>query len=187
MPGISHTFSIIPKARLPYSTDRFAPMKTSSQCLHCICSSSSKELSSADKDNTRIKRLKLWTKLNANYEQRGNASDMLFVVCEMLAYFSSHMTLLPDDILATGPPPGFGFGKNRFMAVGDVGMRHHRSRLSAARNLEPRALARTAYRRGSCSAAVAAAQLTVARGNGGRRSDRRRGRVCSRPDLKNQS
>jgi hypothetical protein len=58
MPGISHTFSIIQKARLPYSTDRFAPMKTSSQCLHYICSSSSKELSSTDKDNPRIKRLK---------------------------------------------------------------------------------------------------------------------------------
>jgi Fumarylacetoacetate (FAA) hydrolase family len=144
MPGISHTFSIIPKARLPCSTDRFAPMKTSSQCLHCICSSSSKELSSADKDNTRIKRLKLWTKLNANYEQRGNASDMLFVVCEMLAYFSSHMTLLPDDILATGPPPGFGFGKNRFMAVEcgitDLGCQRHEI-WSRERSHEPRTAA----------------------------------------------
>jgi 5-carboxymethyl-2-hydroxymuconate isomerase len=65
-------------------------------------------------------KLDVWTKLNADYEQRGNTSDMLFGVNEMLAYFSSHMTLLPGDILATGTPPGVGFGKNRFMAVGDV-------------------------------------------------------------------
>lgn len=64
--------------------------------------------------------LDIWTKLNGNYEQRGNRSDMLFGVPEMLAYFSSHMTLLPGDILATGTPPGVGFGKNRFMKVGDV-------------------------------------------------------------------
>ncbi|MFX9235360.1 fumarylacetoacetate hydrolase family protein, partial [Acinetobacter baumannii] len=35
-------------------------------------------------------------------------------------YFSSHMTLLPGDILATGTPPGVGFGKNRVMKVRDV-------------------------------------------------------------------
>jgi 2,4-didehydro-3-deoxy-L-rhamnonate hydrolase len=64
--------------------------------------------------------LDLWTKLNGEYEQRGNTSDMLFGVREMLAYFSAHMVLLPGDILATGTPPGVGFGKNRFMAVGDV-------------------------------------------------------------------
>ncbi|MEJ1974938.1 MAG: fumarylacetoacetate hydrolase family protein [Acetobacteraceae bacterium] len=65
-------------------------------------------------------KLDVWTKLNGNYEQRGNTSDMLFGISEMLAYFSAHMTLLPGDILATGTPPGVGFGKNRFMAVGDV-------------------------------------------------------------------
>ena len=64
--------------------------------------------------------LDLWTKLNGAYEQRGNTSDMLFGVREMLAYFSAHMALLPGDILATGTPPGVGFGKNRFMGVGDV-------------------------------------------------------------------
>jgi 2,4-diketo-3-deoxy-L-fuconate hydrolase len=65
-------------------------------------------------------KLDLWTKLNGDYRQRGNTSDMLFGVYEMLAYFSSHMALLPGDLLATGTPPGVGFGKNRFMAVGDV-------------------------------------------------------------------
>jgi 2,4-didehydro-3-deoxy-L-rhamnonate hydrolase len=65
-------------------------------------------------------KLDVWTKLNGKYEQQGNTSDMLFGIQEMLAYFSTHMTLFPGDILATGTPPGVGFGKNRYMAVGDV-------------------------------------------------------------------
>lgn len=64
--------------------------------------------------------LDVWTKLNGRYEQQGNTSDMLFTINEMIAYFSTHMMLLPGDLLATGTPPGVGFGKNRFMAVGDV-------------------------------------------------------------------
>ncbi|GAB7527304.1 fumarylacetoacetate hydrolase family protein [Paraburkholderia sp. 2C] len=64
--------------------------------------------------------LDLWTKLNGQFEQQGNTSDMLFSLDEMLAYFSAHMTLLPGDLLATGTPPGVGFGKSRFMQEGDV-------------------------------------------------------------------
>ena len=64
--------------------------------------------------------LDVWTKLNGQFEQQGNTSDMLFGIDEMLAYFSSHMTLLPGDLLATGTPPGVGFGKNRYMTPGDV-------------------------------------------------------------------
>ena len=64
--------------------------------------------------------LDLWTKVNGRYEQQGNTSDMLFSISEMLAYFSAHMTLLPGDLLATGTPPGVGFGKNRFLSPGDV-------------------------------------------------------------------
>jgi 2,4-diketo-3-deoxy-L-fuconate hydrolase len=65
-------------------------------------------------------KLDVWTKLNGRFEQQGNTSDMLFSVNEMVAYFSTRMVLLPGDLLATGTPPGVGFGKNRFMAVGDV-------------------------------------------------------------------
>jgi 2,4-didehydro-3-deoxy-L-rhamnonate hydrolase len=64
--------------------------------------------------------LDLWTKVNGKFEQQGNTSDMLFSINEMLAYFSTHMTLLPGDLLATGTPPGVGFGKNRFLVAGDV-------------------------------------------------------------------
>jgi 2,4-didehydro-3-deoxy-L-rhamnonate hydrolase len=65
-------------------------------------------------------KLDVWTKLNGRFEQQGNTSDMLFSVNEMVAYFSTHMTLLPGDLLATGTPPGVGFGKDRFMEIGDV-------------------------------------------------------------------
>jgi 2,4-diketo-3-deoxy-L-fuconate hydrolase len=34
--------------------------------------------------------------------------------------FSDARGSLPQRPLATGTPPGVGFGKNRFMAVGDV-------------------------------------------------------------------
>jgi 2,4-diketo-3-deoxy-L-fuconate hydrolase len=64
--------------------------------------------------------LNIWTKLNGQFEQPGNTNDMLFNVYEMVAYFSTHMVLYPGDLLATGTPPGVGFGKNKFMAVGDV-------------------------------------------------------------------
>jgi 2,4-didehydro-3-deoxy-L-rhamnonate hydrolase len=64
--------------------------------------------------------LDVWTKVNGHYEQRGNTSDMLFSVYEMLAYFSRHMRMVPGDVLATGTPPGVGMGKNRFLAVGDI-------------------------------------------------------------------
>jgi 2-keto-4-pentenoate hydratase/2-oxohepta-3-ene-1,7-dioic acid hydratase in catechol pathway len=64
--------------------------------------------------------LDVWTKLNGKYEQQGNTGDMLFSINDLLAYFSTHMTLLPGDLIATGTPPGVGFGKHRFMQVGDV-------------------------------------------------------------------
>lgn len=64
--------------------------------------------------------LEVWTKLNGQFEQRGNTSDMLFGIYEILAYFSAHMTLWPGDLLATGTPPGVGFGKNVFMSPGDI-------------------------------------------------------------------
>lgn len=64
--------------------------------------------------------LDVWTKVNGQYEQQGNTSDMLFPVYQMLAYFSRHMRMIPGDVLATGTPPGVGMGKNRFLAVGDI-------------------------------------------------------------------
>jgi Fumarylacetoacetate (FAA) hydrolase family len=39
---------------------------------------------------------------------------------KILAYLSTHMTLLPGDLPATGTSPGVGFGKNRIMSPGNV-------------------------------------------------------------------
>jgi 2,4-didehydro-3-deoxy-L-rhamnonate hydrolase len=64
--------------------------------------------------------LDLWTKVNGNYEQQGNTSDMIFNIHEIVSYFSRYVRMVPGDILATGTPPGVGLGKNRFLAVGDT-------------------------------------------------------------------
>src|SRR5262245_43706020 len=64
--------------------------------------------------------LEVWTKLNGQLEQQGYTSDLLLGISGMVAYFSTHMTRLTGDLLATGTPPGVGFGKNRYMAPGDV-------------------------------------------------------------------
>lgn len=64
--------------------------------------------------------LDVWTKVNGQYEQQGNTSDMLFSIHEMVAHFSRHLRMVPGDVLATGTPPGVGMGKNRFLAVGDT-------------------------------------------------------------------
>jgi 2-keto-4-pentenoate hydratase/2-oxohepta-3-ene-1,7-dioic acid hydratase in catechol pathway len=64
--------------------------------------------------------LDVWTKLNGEYEQQGNTSDMLFDVYDLLSYFSRYVPMVPGDVLATGTPPGVGMGKDKFMALGDV-------------------------------------------------------------------
>jgi 2-keto-4-pentenoate hydratase/2-oxohepta-3-ene-1,7-dioic acid hydratase in catechol pathway len=64
--------------------------------------------------------LGLWTKVNGVFEQQGNTSDMLFDVYDIVAYFSRYLPLLPGDIIATGTPPGVGFGKNRFLNPGNI-------------------------------------------------------------------
>ena len=65
----------------------------------------------------------------------------------MVTYFSTHMVLYPGDLIATGTPPGVGFGKNKFMAVGDVlecgighlgAQRHEIRRRRRARLFRPR-------------------------------------------------
>jgi 2-keto-4-pentenoate hydratase/2-oxohepta-3-ene-1,7-dioic acid hydratase in catechol pathway len=58
--------------------------------------------------------------LSLGLEQHGNTSDMLFGVREMLAYFSSHVALLSRRPPGDGYAAGIGFGKNRFIAVGDL-------------------------------------------------------------------
>jgi 2-keto-4-pentenoate hydratase/2-oxohepta-3-ene-1,7-dioic acid hydratase in catechol pathway len=46
--------------------------------------------------------------VNGEIRQRGNTSDMIFKIPEIIEYVSSIMTLEPGDIIATGTPEGVG-------------------------------------------------------------------------------
>lgn len=48
------------------------------------------------------------TYLNRELKQRGNTSDLIFPVPELINFISHVMTLLPGDIIATGTPSGVG-------------------------------------------------------------------------------
>ncbi|MEE8194686.1 MAG: fumarylacetoacetate hydrolase family protein, partial [Dehalococcoidales bacterium] len=50
----------------------------------------------------------LETYLNGKLKQRGNTSDLIYPVAEIINFISHVMTLLPGDIIATGTPSGVG-------------------------------------------------------------------------------
>jgi 2-keto-4-pentenoate hydratase/2-oxohepta-3-ene-1,7-dioic acid hydratase (catechol pathway) len=56
-----------------------------------------------DPSNLNIK-----TYLNDQLKQRGNTSDMIFDVYEIISFVSHIMSLYPHDIIITGTPPGVG-------------------------------------------------------------------------------
>jgi len=50
----------------------------------------------------------LETYLNGELRQRGNTSDLIYSIPELINFISHVMTLLPGDIIATGTPSGIG-------------------------------------------------------------------------------
>lgn len=46
--------------------------------------------------------------VNGEQRQKGNTSDMIFTIEEMVSFFSHIMTLLPGDVVLTGTPYGVG-------------------------------------------------------------------------------
>jgi 2-keto-4-pentenoate hydratase/2-oxohepta-3-ene-1,7-dioic acid hydratase in catechol pathway len=46
------------------------------------------------------------TWVNGEIRQEGNTLDLIFGIKFLISYFSSFMTLLPGDVIATGTPPG---------------------------------------------------------------------------------
>ena len=54
------------------------------------------------------KNLDIWLKINGVDKQRGNTSQMIFPIEELVSYISHIMTLEPLDIIATGTPSGVG-------------------------------------------------------------------------------
>ncbi len=52
--------------------------------------------------------LGIWLNVNGSPRQRGNTSQMIFAIEDLVSYISSIMTLEPMDIIATGTPAGVG-------------------------------------------------------------------------------
>jgi 2-keto-4-pentenoate hydratase/2-oxohepta-3-ene-1,7-dioic acid hydratase in catechol pathway len=52
--------------------------------------------------------LTIETIVNGQVVQRGNTTDMVFSVPELISFISDVMTLIPGDIIATGTPGGIG-------------------------------------------------------------------------------
>jgi 2-keto-4-pentenoate hydratase/2-oxohepta-3-ene-1,7-dioic acid hydratase in catechol pathway len=54
--------------------------------------------------------LDMWLDVNGKRMQSGNTRTMIFGVAKIVSDVSQYMTLLPGDVIATGTPPGVGFG-----------------------------------------------------------------------------
>jgi 2,4-diketo-3-deoxy-L-fuconate hydrolase len=69
-----------------------------------------------------VGRLELWLTVNGEGRQKGNTSNMVFGVPQVLSYLSQFMTLLPGDVVSTGTPPGVGLGMDPplYLKAGDV-------------------------------------------------------------------
>ena len=65
--------------------------------------------------------LELTTKLNKSLVQNTNTKDMIYSICEQIAYVSNIFDLESGDILSTGSPDGTGASQNpeRFLREGD--------------------------------------------------------------------
>jgi len=66
--------------------------------------------------------LKIWLEINGERRQDGNTKTMIWGVTALISFVSNYMTLLPGDVLATGTPPGVGFGHKPpvFLKPGDT-------------------------------------------------------------------
>ncbi|MGK0184973.1 MAG: 2,4-diketo-3-deoxy-L-fuconate hydrolase [Verrucomicrobiales bacterium] len=69
-----------------------------------------------------VNNLAMWLKVNGEYCQQGNSSNLIFNVPQLISYVSQMMTLLPGDIISTGTPAGVGMGMKppRYLQRGDV-------------------------------------------------------------------
>ena len=52
--------------------------------------------------------IKLETYLNGKRKQKGNTSDLIYSIPELINFISHVMSLLPGDVIATGTPGGIG-------------------------------------------------------------------------------
>lgn len=66
--------------------------------------------------------LHLETRVNGVVMQSTSTSDLVFNVAQLISYYSAFYEFQPGDLIATGSPPGVGFGRNPkiFLKAGDV-------------------------------------------------------------------
>ena len=66
--------------------------------------------------------LSMWLEVDGKRYQDGSTKTMGFGVAELVAYWSTFMTLMPGDVITTGTPPGVGMGQNPkvFLKGGEV-------------------------------------------------------------------
>ena len=69
-----------------------------------------------------VNQLAMWLKVNDEFCQQGNTSNLIFNVPQLISYVSQMMTLLPGDVISTGTPAGVGMGFKppRFLKPGDT-------------------------------------------------------------------
>lgn len=60
--------------------------------------------------------------VNGELRQKGNTSDLIMPIYELVAYVSQFMTLVPGDVISTGTPAGVALGMKepRYLKEGDV-------------------------------------------------------------------
>ncbi|AEI83025.1 hypothetical protein MJ1656 (plasmid) [Cupriavidus necator N-1] len=57
--------------------------------------------------------------VNGEVRQDSSTANMVFDIASVIEYFSSVMTLMPGDIIATGTPAGVGHGRGEYLKDGD--------------------------------------------------------------------
>ena len=65
-------------------------------------------------------RLQITLKLNGQVMQDESTADMIFPVARLIEWASTHVQLLPGDLILTGSPSGNGTHHQRFLKPGDV-------------------------------------------------------------------
>ena len=55
--------------------------------------------------------LRLWLEVDGHRYQEGSTSTMVFGVSYLVSFVTQFMSLQPGDVIATGTPPGVGFGQ----------------------------------------------------------------------------
>jgi 2-keto-4-pentenoate hydratase/2-oxohepta-3-ene-1,7-dioic acid hydratase in catechol pathway len=64
--------------------------------------------------------LMLTLRLNGETMQHESTNNMIFPIAQLIEYVTTHMQLLPGDLLCTGSPSGNGTHHRRFLKAGDL-------------------------------------------------------------------